>query len=637
MIESGKVTLRAVIIALLLTIPNSYWMKINWGPAGYDTGQSFPTVITLYFNVIFFIFLLLFFNFLIRQISPSKQFTESELMLIYILLSLASSIAGHDTLEILWPMLTYSIWHAQPENEWAELFHRYIPDWLTVKDKHALTDLYRGDSTLYRWEHIKLLITPIFWWSLLIITLSIMMLCLSILLRHRWIYQERLSYPVIQIPLQITEKNGRALFTNRLFWIGAIIGGGMNLFNGLHFLYPNIPSMGGFIRYDLGTLFQNKPLNAIGYMPIGIYPFAIGLSYFIPIDLCFSIWFFFVFHKLTRIWGTMIGIGQMPGFPYLESQSFGGWFVIGLSALWISRKFLIQQFKRAFNDHTETNDVRMVQGALLGFVLGSLFLVFFFLRAGISVLNTFLYFLLYFALAIAITRVRAEVGPPSHDVPWHPEKTLVSLFGTRRLGPSGLTVFSIFHGFNRSYRCHPMPVIQEGFKVAELHGMPPIKLIMPIILISILATFSSAWAYYSQGYHYGISAYGEQAQCRWTFDQLQVWLTTPQSTNLPETIASVSAMAFTSVLMFLRRRFVWMPFHPAGYALSLSYWNTSWYWFSIFLSWLFKYLLIRLGGLRIYRLAMPFFIGLVLGEFFLGAIWSLIGISLERPMYRFLY
>jgi cation transporter-like permease len=393
--------------------------------------------------------------------------------------------------------------------------------------------------------------------------------------------------------------------------------------------------MGGFTDYDIGRYFQTKPLNAIGYMPIGIYPFAIGLSYFIPLDLSFSIWFFFVFHKMTRVWGAMIGVSQMPGFPFLESQSFGGWLIIGLLAIWTSRKFLIQQIRNAF--HSNEEDARMVRNAVVGFVLGGLFVAFFFLRAGVSILNIFSYFLLYFALALAITRVRAEVGPPSHDVPWHPDKTLVSFFGTRRLGPEALTVFSMFHAFNRSYRNHPMPVMLEGFKAAELRDMPSGKLAVPVMLVAIVATVSSAWAYYSQGYHYGAYAYGEQAQCFWTYEQLKVWVSVPHSPNMPEIIASLGAMAFTGFLMVMRRLFFWWQFHPAGYALSLSYWNTSWYWFSIFLSWLFKYILVRLGGLRIYRRAMPFFAGIVLGEFFVGSVWSLIGIALEHPMYRFLY
>ena len=240
-------------------------------------------------------------------------------------------------------------------------------------------------------------------------------------------------------------------------------------------------------------------------------------------------------------------------------------------------------------------------------------------------------------MAVAITRIRAEVGPPAHDVPWRPDKVLVSFLGTRRIGAEGLTTFSMFHGFNRSYRSHPMPIMLEGFKVAQVRGLSHNRFIVAVILVIIVGTISSAWAYYAQGYHYGGAVYGEQAQCRWTYEQLKQWLINPQSIDVGAVSASGGAIALTTLLMVLRRRFIWWPFHPAGYALSLSFWNTSWYWFSIFLSWGIKAILFQAGGLRTYRRAMPFFIGLVIGEFFVGAIWTLIGIALERPMYRFMF
>ena len=98
-----NVSLRAVLLALLITIPNSYWLMINWGPSGYGTGQSFPTVSTVYFNVIFVVLILMALNPLLRAIRKSASLTDAELMVVYLLVSIASSIAGHDTLQILWP------------------------------------------------------------------------------------------------------------------------------------------------------------------------------------------------------------------------------------------------------------------------------------------------------------------------------------------------------------------------------------------------------------------------------------------------------------------------------------------------------------------------------------------------------
>ena len=153
------------------------------------------------------------------------------------------------------------------------------------------------------------------WWSALIIVLTCMMLCVTILIRHQWVNHEKLSYPVIQIPLQLTENGGRTLLNNRLFLIAAVLAGGMNLLNGLHFLFPVVPGLGGS-QYNLGQFFQTKPLNAIGRLPIAIYPFAIGMSFFIPFrTLILYLVFLPLFHKMTRVWGTMAGIGHLTGVP----------------------------------------------------------------------------------------------------------------------------------------------------------------------------------------------------------------------------------------------------------------------------------------------------------------------------------
>ena len=86
---SPKVSLRAVILSLLITIPNAYWLMINWGPSGYSTGQSFPTVSTVYFNVIFIVLILMALNPLLRSIRKSSSFTDAELMVVYLLVSIA--------------------------------------------------------------------------------------------------------------------------------------------------------------------------------------------------------------------------------------------------------------------------------------------------------------------------------------------------------------------------------------------------------------------------------------------------------------------------------------------------------------------------------------------------------------------
>jgi hypothetical protein len=88
----------------------------------------------------------------------------------------------------------------------------------------------------------------------------------------------------------------------------------------------------------------------------------------------------------------------------------------------------------------------------------------------------------------------------------------------------------------------------------------------------------------------------------------------------------------TGFLFFMHRRFVWWPLYPVGYAIGYS-WAQGYMWFSILLSWVAKRSIVEYGGLRLYRKAMNFFFGLILGQFFMGSMWALIGVILGRNMY----
>src|SRR5205814_6701288 len=78
------------------------------------------------------------------------------------------------------------------------------------------------------------------------------------------------------------------------------------------------------------------------------------------------------------------------------------------------------------------------------------------------------FFLIYFTLAVAVTRMRAELGPPAHDLHHSgPDSILTAIMPSNRYARPDLGMFSLFYGFNRAYRSHPMPVQLEGFKIAE--------------------------------------------------------------------------------------------------------------------------------------------------------------------------
>ena len=65
------------------------------------------------------------------------------MVLIYVMLCVSSAIAGHDMIQRLFPLIGHAFYFAAPENDWQELFHRYVPRWLVVTDKSVLAGYYK--------------------------------------------------------------------------------------------------------------------------------------------------------------------------------------------------------------------------------------------------------------------------------------------------------------------------------------------------------------------------------------------------------------------------------------------------------------------------------------------------------------
>ena len=86
--------------------------------------------------------------------------------------------------------------------------------------------------------------------------------------------------------------------------------------------------------------------------------------------------------------------------------------------------------------------------------------------------------------------------------------------------------------------------------------------------------------------------------------------------------AVVVGALITLALGALRLRLVNFPLHPVGFAISSS-WSMCLMWFSLLVALIIKKALFKSGGLRAYRAAIPFFLGLVLGDCTTGSLWML--------------
>jgi len=637
--KKSGVTLISLLLGLILIPINCYWVV----KAEIIKATIHATILTMFFNVIFCMFVLTLLNHAIKRLF-SRALSQAELLLIYTMLSVSTGLFGIDLMTLLVPLMGHAFWFATPENEWQELFWRYLPKWLTVSDQSILRGYYEGESSFWTAKHLAAWGGPILAWFAFIFVFMFVALCINVIIRKQWIQEERLSYPVIQLPFEMTD-NKSGFFGNPIMWIGFAISGGFNLIQGLHFLYPIIPALN--LKYDLAPLFTHRPLNAIKWLPINAYPFVVGLAYFMPLDLSFSFWFFYLFWKAQLVFRDIMGWGAMPG-SRLTAQLSGAWLGIGLLAIINSRKHIMKFFSLAlFNRRSSTptpgalhNSVEPMgyRTAAFGLIFGMTLLVLFWHQAGMSLWVGIVFFSMYFIFVLAATRMRAELGPPAHELHTSgPDWILLDTFGSKAFTHGDLTSFSLLYWTTYGYRCHPMPHQLEGFKLADRAGINAKRMNYAILLATAVGIIAAFVVLFSLFYDYGGTSrvMGYSMGPSWTaYNRLQRQLYGVMGADYSITKQRIFGIAFTFFLMFMRRRFVWWRLHPVGYAVSAG-WSVSWMWFSVFLSWLFKRSILRLGGLRAYRNTTPLFLGLILGQFVIGSLWTIISVVFDMQVQRF--
>ena len=631
--KQPDITIRSIIIGLLLmpglvylvALQEMIWHALHW------SSMSLPQI------AIFIVAVLVFLNFILKKLFPSKGLSQNEILIIYIMVCTTLAFTAHDNMVCLMGVLTHGFWFATPENDWANLFHNDLPEWLVVDNANAARDFYKGESNFFVSEYVQSWLPAMIAWSFLVCMLFFILLCINVIIRRRWAEQERLSYPIIQLPLQMTEPSFK-FYRNRLMWTGFGIAGFISILNGLNFMYPAVPRIP--IKeesYDLGMFFTQPPLDAIGSMPIRFYPFLIGLSFLIPVDMTFSTWFFFLFRKGERVFGRMMGWGSIPRFPFFGEQATGAVLALSVIALWAGRGHFKEVFLRIIGKSKmdDSKEPMRYRSAAIGIILGMVALTLFCRRLGMSVWLVPVFFGLYFAISISITRMRAEMGPPLHPmVLVNPQTIIVAAVGTRRLGTANLSILALFYWFNRFNRSHPMPHQLEGFKMAERTGASTRKMTIAMLLAIVVGVWATFWIYPYTLYKYGATNAGELLEAGWqAYDNLSAWLQHPAPVDVLGLSVTGASFIFSIFIWVGRMRFLWWPFHPAGYILGISSGTIDVYWFALLVCSMLKWIILKFGGIKSYNKAVPFFMGLVLGDFVVGCYWGLMSLIVGEPLY----
>ncbi len=583
-----------------------------------------------------------------------RPLSRNEMLTTYISCLFSCIVPGHGSENFVVGNLVAPFYFATRENKWLEAISSYIPAWASPvlwadpsqKGATVLSPAGRAVADGYYlgvgpipWNAW---LVPMAFWIGFILLSYVMLGCLSVMVRAQWAQNEALSFPLNQLPLELTEDVDKtntgtfgAFFRNPLTWIGFGIAAVFQLLNGLNLYFPDVPMIQW--NLDTGPLFSDAPWNQMGWTPIQIYPIAIGIAFLLTSEIGFSLWFFALFLRFQFIASYALGFppGVSGGRDFTTFQTFGAFFAYALLVMWTGRLHYTHIVKRAFGraraTPEERGEVLSYPLAFWGFVLslGGVMGITHLLGANWTV--TLMLWATYLVVSIGLTRLIVEGGLLYVGNQWYPLNAWTQLTNgspstwlpASSIAPAAL----VQSAFMVDMRAFILPSFVQGWKLAYDNGLHLKRLGALIGLIILIALAMGFYRRVDIAYNNGGALVWHHFVAK---NGVTIWANTSSSMakgveNVTWTNSfwvGVGALA-TWAMLAMRARFAWFPLHPLGYLIPLSY-PMICLWFPIFVGWLCKVIISKYGGNSAYRTARPLFLGLAFGDISMMLFWLLI-------------
>ena len=190
--------------------------------------------------------------------------------------------------------------------------------------------------------------------------------------------------------------------------------------------------------------------------------------------------------------------------------------------------------------------------------------------------------------------------------------------------------------FNRAYRAHPIGNSIEGVQMAAQARSSSRAVVAALLAAAVVGALAVFWGYLHYAYSLGVASKwtGGLSRGNEICNMLQSWTESPTDANFGSLFAVGVGFGITMLLAAARTAYVGWPFHPVAYALSAS-WSIHLVWMPMLIAWVVKLIILRYGGLQLYRRALPLFFGLILGEAVVGCAWPIVGLIFDVPNYSF--
>ncbi|MCC6483418.1 MAG: hypothetical protein IT209_01120 [Armatimonadetes bacterium] len=608
--------------------------------------------------VLGFLVILVGINIGVRRLSKRFALDNSDIVVIYSMMLIAAMVSSRGLMEKVMPALIAPDYYANPANEWQKLFFPYIKKWMVAfnpsggPQQLVATRYYEklraGESIPWgAWA------VPLVAWGVFALLIFGCFLCLASILRRQWVDNEKLAFPLAQLPLDMLKEGQQgSLFRNRLLWIGFAIPTAVFAMNGLHNLIPNIPSVQ--LQQNLTSYLPPVAPYLSVYSTTAYLSFAgIGLFYLLPSDILFSLWAFFVFMRFQTYIAGVYGltVEQMPIYPcykFMGYQAMGAYITLAAYMVYTSWPYLKKVWKNATGrrELDDSNELlpywASVWGLLIFFVLATMWLH----AAGMDLwLAAFELFVFIFVVGLVLTRSVSEGGLLMTETSFRPVDIIRVFAPPASLGAQNLTAMAFMDtAFLRDQRGLLLSGFLDSLKISDGVSIRR-RTFLPLFVVAIvLAALVSGYlqmyyTYLAKG-ALNLYSYAYSDNATWSFNDYQEHIRAISNGITPDPARASNAfwlgtgVLFTVFLAWMRINFFWWPLHPLGYALAPS-WTMYNFWFPCFVAWVFKSLILRYGGMKLYLKARPVFLGLIMGEFLSAILWTAISAILNSPAPQF--
>ena len=614
--------LTGVILSIAIGVIAPYGIVFNYYWIGFNPSSP---------GALFFFFILTFVvNAIVAVLARNVQLSKADLVMIYCMLLMAVTVPTWGLMFFLIGTLVYPFYYATPENNYVELFHDFIPSWMVPQDFQAIKDYYEGlpQGAAIPWD---VWIEPMGWWLALIVTMSLMLICMSTILHRQWSVHERLTYPMVQLPQNMIEKEEGAsfapFFKDGVMWLGFFVPFTLLSLNALNHYWPIVPQYNPSGRFSL--------FNQTLHLPIALNLAWVGLFYLVNLEITFSIWFFYVLSKVQEGVFSTLGIAsteRLSAYEYsqpadLTHQASGAVIVLVLYGLWGARTHLKEVVQKLWDPDggvDDSEELLRYRTALWLFFGSLLFVAVWLWRSGVPIVVLPVLLVVSFIFFILVARVVAASGVATARSPIVPAYFVISGMGTSILGAKGLVALNFTFIWQGESRTSPMVAAANGLKLAEMIPGSKTRLFWGLVLALVCSLLGAAYMTLKLAYTYGainLSLLDWAGAHGWPYIG-------PTMTDMPD--ANIRGWFFKGVgavtegfLMWAQHRWHWWPFHPIGFAVAVG-WLTSQIWFSALICWILKGSIVRFGGVHLFQRLKPFFLGLILGEVAVSGVWGII-------------